>query len=68
MGVFTFIVVVLVILAIIGGGASAFFGDVSQGIKTSLTFVESSPTLKNFSSKAQNFAQEQVSNVVKEMG
>jgi len=68
MGMITTVLVVLVILAIIGGGASTFFGNVSSGIKTSLEFVENSPTLKNLSQETQNFVQDQASNVVKEMG
>ena len=68
MGIFTTVLLVLVILAIIGGGASTFFGNVSSGIKTSLEFVESSPTLKNLSQETQDFVQDQASNVVKEMG
>ena len=50
------------------GGASAFFGNVSQGIKTSLEFVEGSPTLRNLSQDTQQFASERISNVVKEIG
>ena len=53
--------------AVIGGGASTFFGNVSDGIKTSLQFVEDSPTLKNLSQETQHLVQEQASNVVKEM-
>ena len=68
MGMLTTVLVVLVILAIIGGGASTFFGNVSSGIKTSLEFVENSPTLKNLSQETQDFVQDQASNVVKEMG
>ena len=67
MGTFTLILVVLVVLAIIGGGASTFFGNVSNGVKTSLQFVEDSPTLKNLSDEAQDFVQEQAGNIVKEM-
>lgn len=68
MGTFTLILVVLVILAIVGGGAATFFGNVSDGIKTTLNFVENSPTLRNLSNEAQDFTQEQVGNIVKEMG
>jgi hypothetical protein len=68
MGLFTYILIAMVVLAMIGGGASAFFGDVSNGIKTSLEFVENSPTLKNLSQETQQFAQDQVNNVVREIG
>lgn len=68
MGLFMFVLIAMVVLAIIGGGASTFFGNVSDGIKTSLDFVESSPTLRNLSQETQDFVQEQGSNVVKELG
>jgi hypothetical protein len=68
MGTLTLTLLVVVILAIIGGGASVFFNNVSQGIKTSLEFVESSSTLRNLSQETQQFAQEQIGNVVKEIG
>lgn len=68
MGTITFILAIVVVLAIIGGGAGAFFGSVSNGVKTSIDFVEKSPTLKNLSEEVQRFTGEQVGNVVKEMG
>jgi predicted PurR-regulated permease PerM len=67
MGTLTLILVVLVILAIIGGGAGAFFGSVSQGVKNTISFVEESPTLRNLSQETQQFAQDQVSGIVKEI-
>lgn len=63
-----FILIAIVVLAIIGGGASTFFGNVSNGIKTSLDFVESSPTLRNLSQETQDFVQDQGSNIIEEMG
>lgn len=68
MGLFMFILIAIVVLAIIGGGASTFFGNVSNGIKTSLDFVESSPTLRNLSQETQDFVQDQGSNIIEEMG
>jgi flagellar basal body-associated protein FliL len=67
MGTITLVLVVLVVLAIIGGGASTFFGNVSSGVKTSVEFVEKSPTLRNLSEETQDFVQDQASNIVKEL-
>lgn len=67
MGTFTIILVVLVVLSIIGGGASTFFGNVTDGIKNSLQFVENSPTLKNLSQETQHFVQQQANDIVKEI-
>lgn len=67
MGFFTIIMFALVVLAIIGIGAGAFFGAVGQGIKNSIQFVEESPTLKNLSDETQNFVQKQAGSIMNEI-
>jgi hypothetical protein len=67
MGLITAVVVILVALAVIGGGATTFFDSVSKGADKISAFVESSPALKNITQETQEFATEQAGKVVQEV-
>ena len=64
MGVFTWIIVAIVILAIIGLGWQAFFSGVTKGADK----VLSNPTVKNVSSEAKEFVANVTNNVTKDIG
>lgn len=59
MGLITAVAVCLVILAVIGGGTTAFFSSVSSGVEKVSSFVENSPVLKNITDEGKEFVKEQ---------